>query len=211
MLCRSNWYKSSKLSPKVWVHTRTSTSTNQVLQVYCSANVNSIVHRHSLEDYSTILLLKAGSHMRSDQGDQGSIQASLENLQGWRLHNFSGQPVPLSDCPSGEKPSSLYLVGIFHVSLWPLLLIMHVHEWLCFPSNFPIGIGKLPLGCPKALTSLGYTSPVSFVSPFGLCAPTIWPSWWPSAGLAQAYKYFSYTRGDQNWMHYSRCGLMSTK
>jgi len=27
----------------------------------------------------------------------------LVNLEEWRLHNLSGQLVPLPDCPSGEK------------------------------------------------------------------------------------------------------------
>lgn len=43
------------------------------------------------------LCLKAGS----DQVAQGFIQQSLENLQE-RLHNLSGQPVPLPGCPDGE-------------------------------------------------------------------------------------------------------------
>ena len=47
------------------------------------------------------LLLRAGPAMRSAWAAHAFIQVCLENLQGWRLHNLSEQPLP--DCPHGEK------------------------------------------------------------------------------------------------------------
>lgn len=47
--------------------------------------------------------LKASSAVRSGQAVQGFIQLGLENLQGWRVLSPSGQPVPMLDCPHGEK------------------------------------------------------------------------------------------------------------
>ena len=41
--------------------------------------------------------------MGSNQAAQGFIQLGLENLQGGRLHNLSGQPAPLSNCPHRGK------------------------------------------------------------------------------------------------------------
>lgn len=45
------------------------------------------------------LLLKVGSTLRSVQISQGFIQLWFENLQGWKLHSFPGQPYLLWDCP----------------------------------------------------------------------------------------------------------------
>lgn len=33
------------------------------------------------------------------------LQVDLENLQGWRVRSCPGQPIPLLDCPQGEKIS----------------------------------------------------------------------------------------------------------
>ncbi|EOB08416.1 hypothetical protein Anapl_06434, partial [Anas platyrhynchos] len=33
-------------------------------------------------------------HLPPDQVAQSPIQPGLEHLQGWGIHNFSGQPVP---------------------------------------------------------------------------------------------------------------------
>ena len=43
------------------------------------------------------LLLKVGAALRSDQVAQGFIQSGLENLQGPRLQNLSGQLTLLRD------------------------------------------------------------------------------------------------------------------
>lgn len=49
------------------------------------------------------LPLKAGAAVRSDQVAQDFIQLGLENLQGRRLDSLSGQPIPLFECPHGER------------------------------------------------------------------------------------------------------------
>ena len=38
-----------------------------------------------------------------DQAAQGRIQPGLEHLQGWSIHNFSGQPVPVHHNPLSEE------------------------------------------------------------------------------------------------------------
>jgi len=58
---------------------------------------------------------------------QGRIQASFEYLQRWRLHNVSGQHVPVSDYPHSKivfsyiqvdfPGPSLNLLWLIHVSL----------------------------------------------------------------------------------------------
>lgn len=45
----------------------------------------------------------AGSAVRSSQADNSVIYACLEHLQGWKWCDLSVQPLPLTDCPHGEK------------------------------------------------------------------------------------------------------------
>lgn len=52
----------------------------------------------------------------SDEVAQGFIQLSIENLQGWRLLGLSGLPLPLPDCPQGEKDSP-YIQSCFSLGL----------------------------------------------------------------------------------------------
>lgn len=49
-------------------------------------------------DFVRLSLLNTGSTLNSAQIAQGFTQLDLRNLQGWRLHSLSGQPVPLLDC-----------------------------------------------------------------------------------------------------------------
>jgi len=42
-------------------------------------------------------------HLPLDQVAQSSVQPDLECFQGWDLHYFSGQPMPVSHHPRGEK------------------------------------------------------------------------------------------------------------
>ena len=55
------------------------------------------------------------SHLILDQAAQGPIQPGLEHLQGWGIHNFSGQPVPAlhhshsKELPSDIQPKSSFL------------------------------------------------------------------------------------------------------
>lgn len=39
--------------------------------------------------------------MRSAQVAQGVVELGLEALQDWRLHNLSGESLPMLDCPNG--------------------------------------------------------------------------------------------------------------
>lgn len=41
--------------------------------------------------------------MRSSQADHGVIYVCLEQLQGWKWCDLSEQPLPITDCPHGEK------------------------------------------------------------------------------------------------------------
>ena len=44
------------------------------------------------------------------QAPQGPIQPGLECLLGWGNHSFSGQPVPVHQCPLSEKfPTDIHL------------------------------------------------------------------------------------------------------
>jgi len=66
------------------------------------------------------------------QAAQGPIQAGLEHLQGWGIHSFSGQPVPLLyhpqsiDCTHNDNHQSLtripgsYVIWWLPVVTWPL-------------------------------------------------------------------------------------------
>lgn len=62
--------------------------------------------------------------MRSDQVTWGFIQLGLEILQGWRLHDLSGQPVPVLACPHGSKVRIvLWLLNtLFEMRLEPILI-----------------------------------------------------------------------------------------
>ena len=42
-------------------------------------------------------------HQPADQAAQSHIQPGLECLQGWGIHNLTGQPVPVCYHPLGEK------------------------------------------------------------------------------------------------------------
>lgn len=60
------------------------------------------------------------------------VQTALEYLQGWRLHNLSGQPVPVCSYPS---------------QLWVVLVCLFSIKsvFLCFPAGqFPLVHGLVP-------------------------------------------------------------------
>lgn len=48
-------------------------------------------------------LRRSQSHLWDHCVAQGFIQMALEILREWRLHNFSGQSVPMLHCSHGEK------------------------------------------------------------------------------------------------------------
>jgi len=41
--------------------------------------------------------------VKSDLVIQSFIRSGIENLQGYKLYYLARQPVPLLDCPNGEK------------------------------------------------------------------------------------------------------------
>lgn len=82
------------------------------------------------------------------------MQLSLEKPQGWRLHNLSGQPVAVPDCPHGKK-----------FLLISSRLLMMRRASLGHLDNFPVGAGGLLLGQPL-LTGRVLQPPASLV---GLC------------------------------------------
>lgn len=57
------------------------------------------------------------------QAAQGFVQSGFENLWGWELHSFSGQPAVLQQCSQG-KSFALYPVWTSSFNLWPLCLIL---------------------------------------------------------------------------------------
>lgn len=66
----------------------------------------------------TTYSIKVCPAIRSNQVAQGFIPSDLENLQGWRLYNFSGQTAPLLDCPHCKKdfPKSTWNLCCFNLS-----------------------------------------------------------------------------------------------
>lgn len=63
-------------------------------------------------------------HLILDQDAQGPIQPSLEHLQGWSIHNLSGQPVPAPHRSLGKKlPHDIQLKSSL-VNLKPFLLVL---------------------------------------------------------------------------------------
>ena len=70
----------------------------------------------------------------SDQAAQGFIQAGLGNLQNWKLHNLSQQPVHLLGCPHGEKMSPyVWTEALLHYT-------GHNTELVKAPGSFDLGL-----------------------------------------------------------------------
>lgn len=73
--------------------------------------------------------------------EQGNVQSGFEYPQGWwwRLHNLSGAPVPVFDCPHSFWP----LNGIFYLCS-PCLFTFHWtplrRVWLHLPHLLPSGV-----------------------------------------------------------------------
>lgn len=71
------------------------------------------------------LQLTAGAALRSDQTAQVYIHSGIGNLQGQKLHNLLGQPVPLPDSVH-EKTSlliSIVTLSTFHLCQLSLTLL----------------------------------------------------------------------------------------
>lgn len=68
------------------------------------------------------LQLTAGAALRSDQAAQVFIYSGIGNLQGQKLHNLLGQPMPLPDCVHGKTTllTSAATLSSFHSCQLPL-------------------------------------------------------------------------------------------
>lgn len=80
------------------------------------------IHRilHLIHRYIINFILKAGLILNSDQVSQGfSLEKSLENLQGWRLHSFCRKTLPIFSLYPSEPPLISFLT-----TLWRLLLCL---------------------------------------------------------------------------------------
>lgn len=115
------------------------------------------------------LLLKPGSVLRSDQVSQSFIQFGLEKLKGLRLHNLSGQPLLLLDCPQGEKAlpytHSKSLIATYTCCLSSSHHAALQRAWLHLPDDLSVSIGRLLLGSCKAVSSPTRTCPVPSAGP----------------------------------------------
>jgi len=71
---------------------------------------------------------------------QDHVPLGFENLQGWLLHNFSGQPVPGFDHPQSKKCFLVFGCNflVFNLCPFPPVLSMGTTEKsLHPPSSFP--------------------------------------------------------------------------
>jgi len=87
------------------------------------------------------------------QVDQDGVQLTFEYLQGWRLHNLSGQSVPLLSLPCSKKVFSCVQIEFLFI---PFVLIascfLSGHHWeesLCLifiPPSHQVfmHVGKIP-------------------------------------------------------------------
>lgn len=109
---------------------------------------------------------------------QGPVQMAPEHPQRWRLHNLSGQPVPMSSHPHTQKvsPDVLTEPPVFH--FMPFLLSLGTHE------NSPSLASLHPLlrhldtlmRSPSAFSSPDSTVPAPSAVPCRRDAPSLlWP------------------------------------
>ena len=72
-------------------------------------------------------LVQPPSHTRvrseARPGCSGLHLVTVENLQGQRLHNISGHPVPLPDCPHG---GNFFLIFSLNLSFQFIFIVSHL-------------------------------------------------------------------------------------
>ena len=66
-----------------------------------------IVEQVRLEGTIGSLWSKAGSKL--EMVAPGNIESGVEDIWGWRLHNLSGQPVPVRVWPPSQKGFFVYI------------------------------------------------------------------------------------------------------
>lgn len=121
----------------------------------------------------------------------------LKNIQGWRLNNISGQPVPMI------------------VSIHAFCLLLSCHTWLrrvwvclldtCLPCKYQKVAIRLLLSLPQAKQAR--------FPQYLFLAQALVPSHFHSSSLnlLRFIDFFFLHWETQNWMQYSGCGLMSAK
>lgn len=124
------------------------------------------------------LLLKAGSATRSGHITQGFIQLGLENAQGRRPRNLSGQPALPPDCPCSERFSSFPVwTSCCNVVPCPPIGYCCVEPGAVFSISSPKGAGAA-VTCPRSHLFPRLGEPRSSASPPRGSAPgqTILPT-----------------------------------
>lgn len=122
------------------------------------------------------LQLTAGTALRSDQAAQVFIYSGIGNLQGQKLHNLLGQPMPLPDCVHGKTTlltSAATLSISIHVSC--LLTFYQCDEpnsVLCVSSLQAL---QLLLGTSKVISAPKWAYPAPPISPHSTNAPAPTP------------------------------------
>lgn len=119
------------------------------------------------------------------------------------------QPVPLIDCPHGEKASHCQLETLLHqymstVSLLPTRQCCEDPDSCSWPPcrYRQSGFRSVAVSC---LTEEAHLP--QWLLTWQLLKP--WAAWWISVKFAPVYQYLSCIGGNQSWMQYSRCGLDS--
>lgn len=157
--------------------------------------------------------VSSSASQRWDEVALSFILFGLVNLQGWRLHNISGQLVPLPYCAYGENVFPLCLNLYFNLySLSLAFLHRNWRVWLCLLNDLPVGPGRLLLGPTKAISSPGWTNPVPAASLHCTSAQVPTMSWWYSTELTAVYPCLCCTVWKaQDWTGYCRCGLVNAE
>lgn len=102
--------------------------------------------------------------VRSDQVAQGFFWLDFQNFQGSWQYNLSGRPVPVLPCPNVNLFFFL-ITHLKHISIYVHWLLSFCcvplgKAWLCPLDDHLVGIGRLLLALPKAISSADQTSRV---------------------------------------------------
>lgn len=63
-----------------------------------------------------------------EHGAQTGIQLGLQHLHRWGLHNCTGQPVPVLNCPQSVKVVFMFKLNLLHLLCAHCLLCFHWEE-----------------------------------------------------------------------------------
>ena len=97
------------------------------IALICSQNLRIVgVGKDLLRCFTPSQLLQQG---QLELVDSAVVRLGFEYLQGWRLHDLSGQPGPLVEPPQGKKVVSCLAMGISCVLICARCLV-HCQVWL---------------------------------------------------------------------------------